>query len=206
MNVKEKELVLLEDCLDLIRKEKTKNDKTFTTFFFASIILYATADLSASVKLALFGLELKSLYAVFVLYLLSLVYLNATIVNTIRENLLFDKYRKLLKELYSEVPGSLELIRCSDATLMDKVLVGKFWGKINSAFKVVTIIPFLYAYYKMAEELVSINDHNKLTFIISFFIFVYGIYSIILLFRAIYIQWLNDKAYENEAKATETST
>ena len=206
MNVKEKELELLEGALASVRQDKTKNDKAFATFFFASITLYATADLSVSVKLALFGLELKSLYAVFVLYLLSLVYLNATITNTIREALLFDKYRKLLKELYAAVPASLELITCTDPSLIDKVLNGKLWGKVNKIFKIATVVPFLYAYYKMADELVSIDNHNKLTAIISFFIFVYGIYSVILLFKGIYMKWDIEKDYERENREASADT
>ncbi|MEZ8696481.1 hypothetical protein AB6D84_05125 [Vibrio lentus] len=202
MNVREKELELVESSLESVRKDKTKHDKVSVTFFLASIILYTTSDLNSSVKLALFGIELKSLYAVFILYLLSLVSLYSALAGTIRETLLFDKYRGLLKEVYGRVPESLELITCSDTKLIDKVLVGRVWGKVNTLFQIAIFIPFLIAYYKMAHELISIDEHNKLTLVISFFIFVYGFYAVILLCRTVYIQWVTDNDYKAEDTPT----
>ncbi|EJC6747042.1 hypothetical protein QRC94_004651 [Vibrio vulnificus] len=203
MDIKDKELELLEESLESVRKDRKKYDTTSMTLFFTSIALFVTSDLDSSVKLALFGIEVKSIYAVFTLYLMSLVAVNNYLMKSIRETLLFNRYRCLLKEQYSEIPYSLELMTCTDSKLMDRVFRGR-WQKLNTFFKTVVVLPFIVCYLMMAYELISIGSHSKLTAIITIFILIYGCYFMALMCKAIYIKWLSDKAYSKESGVVES--
>ncbi|HHE0475687.1 TPA: hypothetical protein ACN35U_004414 [Vibrio parahaemolyticus] len=69
----EKEIALVEVEMEKTRTQKKKSDATSVSLCLTSAVLFFTSDPSSSIKLALLGLEVKSLYAIYFLYLSSLM-------------------------------------------------------------------------------------------------------------------------------------
>lgn len=96
-----------------------------------SAILYFTNEsLTSSIKLALLGIEVKSIYAVYFFYLLSLMKMKHWCMCDIKLCLLTNRYKKLLVEKYSIFPESLPLILSNDIKLRQTLFNG-IGGKLD---------------------------------------------------------------------------
>ncbi|QPG06521.1 hypothetical protein IT774_04940 [Salinimonas marina] len=199
MNIKEKEIELLEDNLKNIRILRNKLDKTSASIFLLSLFIYNTTEMNTSIKLAMIGFEVKSIYAIFILYIVSLAFAINYTISTIREMLLFIRYEKLLIDVYGSTPESLSLMFETDSEFRYRVFTGK-WNRINTIYNLSILLPFIIGYFWMSYELVTITSELKFINFASFIVFILTIYFSLIFSRMLYLDWKTGKMRSTEGK------
>ncbi|HAS6163763.1 TPA: hypothetical protein RQK43_004423 [Vibrio vulnificus] len=202
MNINEKEIALLESSLDKVESGKLKLDSMSASLLISSILLFVTSSPGSSIKLAFLGIELKSIYAVYMLYLFSLISAGNCMTLHVKKALLFSRYKIVLRELYGEIPKSLYLVDSSDYEIRKTIFQGR-WRIINHLFHCLTTLPFLISYFVMGKVLVSFVNQPKFIQICSFLILIFGLYLLPLLFRSIYISWKTKSSSDYQAVQSE---
>ncbi|HCE2406232.1 hypothetical protein ACEV74_22750 [Vibrio parahaemolyticus] len=179
----EKEIALVEVEMEKTRTQKKKSDATSVSLCLTSAVLFFTSDPSSSIKLALLGLEVKSLYAIYFLYLSSLMVTIKWLMCDIRLCLLINKYKKLLIEKYDEVPKSLSLTLSNDVNLRQSLFIG-MKGKLDFLLVGGIGFPILFGYLYMGYELISFATQSNITLCLSGFIIVAGLNVIVLMIKS----------------------
>ncbi len=194
LDIEEKELGLIEDNLEKLRVTLKKSDNTSVIFLVSSIILYTTTDLSTSIKIAMLGIEVKSLYAIYILFLLSLLSILNYSASCVKSVLLYERYIKLFKSMYGDVPNSVHLIFIEDYKVRKNMLRGRL-VLIDHLFHLFVTAPMLASYFYMAYELVNISTEvSKFELICSGLIVIIGVYTLVLMSQVIYINYIADEA------------
>ncbi|WP_338626343.1 hypothetical protein [Agarivorans sp. OAG1] len=194
MNIEEKELGLIEDNLEKLRVTLKKSDSTAVVFLISSIILYTTTDPSTSIKIAMLGVELKSIYAIYIFFLLSLVSILNYSATYVKSVLLYERYLKLFRSMYGDVPNSVHLIFIDDHKVRKNMLRGR-WVLIDHLFHLFVTVPIFTSYFYMAYELVRFSiEVSKFELICSGLIVIIGVYTLVLMWQVIYINHVAGKA------------
>ncbi len=102
MDIKEKELSIVEDNLDKLTTSTLKLDSASAVFVLSSLILYTTSNLDSYIKLAFLGIEIKSFHGVYVLFILSLTSILGYCTHEIKKLLLLERYRILFRQIYDD--------------------------------------------------------------------------------------------------------
>ena len=179
----DKEISLVEAEIEKTKSQMKKADATSASLCVSSAVLFFTTDPSSTIKLALLGVEVKSLYAVYFLYLFSLMLIIKLFTCDIRLSLLINRYKKLLIERYNEIPKSLPLILSNDVQLRQDLFIG-LGARLYYALVFATGMPLLLGYLYLGYKLVSLSGQSKITFFISIFIVISSLNIIVLLFKS----------------------
>lgn len=179
MDIKIKEIELLEEHFKKSRSEIKKLDKSSASLFLLALIVYGTFDPTSPIKLSIIGLTINSSYAVYSLYLISLISLNSYCIYSIKENILTNRYRELLVEVYGSIPETVTLLGVSNYELKKMVFKGS-WKIVDYILTISLLIPFTVTYVWFAYELTTFNLSDKPITIASFLIIILGTSSLIL--------------------------
>lgn len=183
MNSKEKEIELIEVQFGKIRDQKRKTDSLSTSLFLSSAVLFITSDYNSLIKLSMLGVEVKSIYAIYFLYIASLMMGNKWGILDIRETLLLSRYKKLLVEVYDEIPKSLALMVSSDVKLRQSLFLG-VGKKLDFALAGMIGFPMVLGYIIVGYKLLVIAGQSEITKAAGFFIAVLGLNFFVLLTKS----------------------
>ncbi|MEZ9125336.1 hypothetical protein AB4145_01880 [Vibrio splendidus] len=188
VNLIEKEIELIEDSLEKFRVSKRKYDSTSSMLMLSSILLFSTSEPESVIKLIFLGVQLKSIYAVYMLFLFSIISAGNYVLLFTKNSFLSDRYKTLLKERYGGLPESLSLIDSGEYEIRKMLFTGR-WNIINRMYHCLVTLPFLLSYFYLAYQLVTFSQEFLFESISSFLIIVFGFYLIVSLCRAIYVNW-----------------
>ncbi|HHX8491504.1 TPA: hypothetical protein ACVO3B_003321 [Vibrio diabolicus] len=183
MDRTEKEISLVEAEIDKVTSQKKKSDTTSISLCVTSAVLFFTSDPSSTIKLALIGVEVKSLYAVYFLYLFSLMLMTKWAMCDIRLCLLINRYKTLLIERYGEVPKSLPLVLSNNVHLRQSLFNG-IKGKLDYLLVGSIGFPLALGYVYMGYKLVLLSGQSLVTLFLSGFIILAGLNMLVLFIKS----------------------
>lgn len=188
MDLKEKEIELLESSVEKFKLKKKKLDVASSTLMISAIILFSTSAPDSIIKLAFLGLQLESLHAVYLLFISSIITASSYVLLIAKNILVKHRYQILLEEYFGELPESLSLIDSDEYEIRKLIFSGRL-NLVNRAYHLLVTLPFFLSYFYMAYQLITFSKDNIFETVSSFLIVVFGLYLFALLIRTSYIKW-----------------
>ncbi|TKF74549.1 hypothetical protein FCV62_21315 [Vibrio kanaloae] len=179
MEIRTKEIDMLESAVPDMRTKITKLDVTASTLSLLALLLYLTTPLDSVIKLPILGIQLRTDFTIYVVFLLSLLKVQQYLINSIHLIELTDRYKALLSEEFGETPQAFNLIYRSEYELK-KNIFSKNFTKTHKALDNIYHVSFILGSVWLTYKLLLSATSSTFTIAVSIFIVVSWVYIALL--------------------------